>query len=129
MKQNRPTESELEILEMLWQTGSATVRQVNEYLEKNGKNVGYTTTLKMMQIMTEKGLLSRIMIGRTHFYRALIQASATRNALIERMAEMAFGGSAMKVVLQALGNNKATPEELREIRDLIDKLENEQKLS
>ena len=125
----RPTESELEILEILWQKGSATVRQVNEYLIKNGKNVGYTTTLKMMQIMTEKGLLSREMFGRTHLYRPLIQASATRNALIERMAEIAFGGSAMKVVLQALGNNKATPEELREIRDLIDKLENEQKKS
>jgi BlaI family penicillinase repressor len=127
MKMIRPTESELEILEILWQKGSATVRQVNEHLEKNGKNVGYTTTLKMMQIMTEKGLLSREMFGRTHLYLPLIQASATRNALIERMAEIAFGGSAMKVVLQALGNNKATPEELREIRDLIDKLENEQK--
>jgi predicted transcriptional regulator len=129
MKHNRPTESELEILEILWQTGSATVRQVNEELEYKGKNVGYTTTLKMMQIMTEKGLLSREMKGRTHIYSALIQAAATRNALIDRMANTAFGGSAMKMVLQALGNNKATPEELREIRDLIDKLENAQKKS
>jgi len=122
----RPTESELEILEILWQTGSATVRQVNELLEQKGKNVGYTTTLKMMQIMTEKRLLSRTMDGRTHVYTALIQAGTARNALIDRMVEAAFGGSAMKLVLQALGNHKATPDELREIRELIDKLEREQ---
>lgn len=122
----RPTESELEILEILWQTGSATVRQVNEQLEQKGKNVGYTTTLKMMQIMTEKGLLSRDMDSRTHVYTALIQAGTARNAVIDRMVEAAFGGSATKMVLQALGNHKATPEELQEIRALIDKLEKEQ---
>lgn len=122
----RPTESELEILEILWQTGSATVRQVNEQLEQKGKNVGYTTTLKMMQIMTEKGLLARAMDSRTHVYTALIQAGTVRNAVIDRMVEAAFGGSATKMVLQALGNHKATPEELQEIRALIDKLEKEQ---
>jgi BlaI family penicillinase repressor len=125
----RPTESELEILEILWQTGSATVRQVNEKLEQQGKNVGYTTTLKMMQIMTEKGLLSRTMEGRMHIYTALIQAGTARNALIDRMVDAAFGGSATKLVLQALGNHKATTEELREIRALIDELEKEQKKS
>jgi len=125
----RPTESELEILEIIWQTGSATVRQVNEQLEKKGKNVGYTTTLKMMQIMTEKGLLTRIMEGRTHIYSAIIQAGAARNALINRMIDAAFGGSATKLVLQALGNHKATPEELNEIRSLIDKLEKEHRTS
>lgn len=129
MIQKRPTDSELEILDIIWQMGSATVRQVNEELEKKGKNVGYTTTLKMMQIMTEKGLLSRSMDGRTHIYSALLQAGATRNALISRMADTAFGGSATRLVLQALGNHKATPEELREIRALIDKLENEQQRS
>jgi|WetSurSiteA1Bulk_404760.scaffolds.fasta_scaffold01134_2 BlaI family transcriptional regulator, penicillinase repressor len=123
----RPTESELEILEIIWQTGSATVRQVNELLEQKGRNVGYTTTLKMMQIMTEKGLLSRAMQGRTHIYSAMIQAGATRNAMIDRMITAAFGGSATKLILQALGNHKATPEELREIRELIEKLEKEQK--
>jgi BlaI family transcriptional regulator, penicillinase repressor len=126
MMKRRPTESELEILEILWQTGSATVRQVNEQLEQKGKNVGYTTTLKMMQIMTEKGLLSRDMDSRTHVYTALIQAGTARNAVIDRMVEAAFGGSATKMVLQALGNHKATPEELQEIRALIDKLEREQ---
>ena len=125
----RPTESEMEILEIIWQTGFATVRQVNEELEKKGRNVGYTTTLKMMQIMTEKGLLSRSMDGRSHIYSALIQAGTARNALIDRMVESAFGGSATRLVLQALGHHKATPEELREIRSLIDKLEKEQKSS
>lgn len=122
----RPTESELEILEILWEAGNATVRQVNEQLEQKGKNVGYTTTLKMMQLMTEKGLLSRSMDGRTHIYTALIQAGTARNALIDRMVDAAFGGSATKLVLQALGNHKATPEELQEIRALIDKLERDQ---
>jgi predicted transcriptional regulator len=122
----RPTESELEILEILWEAGNATVRQVNEQLEQKGKNVGYTTTLKMMQLMTEKGLLSRSMDGRTHIYTALIQAGTARNALINRMVDAAFGGSATKLVLQALGNHKATPEELQEIRALIDKLERDQ---
>lgn len=125
----RPTSSELEILEILWHTGSATVRQVNEQLEKKGRNVGYTTTLKMMQIMTGKGLLSRKMEGRLHIYMPLLQADATKDALINRMAEAVFGGSAMKLVLQALGNHKATPEELREIRELIDQLEKEQNVN
>jgi predicted transcriptional regulator len=122
----RTTDSELEILEILWKTGSATVRQVNRDLEQKGRIVGYTTTLKMMQIMTDKGILSRTMDGRTHIYIPLIQAGAARNALIDRIANAAFGGSAMKLVLQALGNNRATPEELQEIRALIDTIEKEQ---
>jgi BlaI family transcriptional regulator, penicillinase repressor len=123
----RTTDSELEILEILWETGTATVREVNEELERKGRNVGYTTTLKMMQIMTEKGLLDREMEGRTHVYRPLLQARAARNAMIDRVANAAFGGSAMKLVLQALGNHKATPDELREIKTLIAELEKEQK--
>lgn len=121
-----PTASELEILEILWQTGTASVRQVNELLEKKGKSVAYTTTLKIMQIMTDKGLLGREMNGRLHIYRPMAQASVTRNALIDKMIQAAFGGSATRLVLQALGNHKATPEELQEIRQLIDKLEQEQ---
>jgi len=81
----------------------------------------------MMQIMADKGLLTRELIGRSHLYSAIIQAGAARNALIDRMVNAAFGGSATKMVLQALGNNKATMEELREIRAMIDKLEKEQK--
>lgn len=119
----RPTESELEILEVLWENGPNTVRFVNEQLDKKGKNVGYTTTLKMMQIMTDKGLLSREMKGRMHFYNPLIQAHTTRSVLIERMVNSVFGGSTGKMVLQALGNYKATPEELKEIRKLVDEME------
>jgi BlaI family penicillinase repressor len=129
MSQKNPTESELEILEILWHSGSATVRQVNELLEQKGKNVGYTTTLKMMQIMTDKGLLSRTMDSRTHVYKPLLQAGTARNAMIDRMANAAFGGSAMKLVLQALGNHRATPEEIREIRAVIDQLEKEQDIN
>lgn len=119
----RPTQSELEILEIIWESGPATVREVNEKLELKGKSVGYTTTLKLMQIMADKGLLTRALNGRSHVYTAVIQAGAARNALIDRMVKVAFGGSATRLVLQALGNHKTTPEELREIRAFIDKLE------
>jgi predicted transcriptional regulator len=125
----RPTHSELEILEIIWETGSATVREVNEKLEKKGRNVVYTTTLKTMQIMADKGLLSRALNGRSHVYMAIVQAGATRNALIDRIVEAAFGGSAARMVLQALGNHKASAEELQEIKALISKLEKEQKNS
>jgi BlaI family penicillinase repressor len=125
----KPTPSELEILEIIWTTGPATVREVNEKLEEKGRNVGYTTTLKMMQIMADKGLLTRALNGRSHVYSALLQAGTARNALIDRMVNAAFGGSATRLVLQALGNHKATPDELKEIRALIDKLEKEQKRS
>ena len=125
----RPTQSELEILEIIWENRSATVREVNEMLEKKGRNVGYTTTLKMMQIMAEKGLLSRELNGRTHVYSALIQAGTAKNALIDRIVDTAFGGSAAQLVLQALGNHKASADELREIKALISKIEKEQKNS
>ncbi|MBN2481463.1 MAG: BlaI/MecI/CopY family transcriptional regulator [Bacteroidales bacterium] len=127
MSVSRPTESELEILGVLWKNGPNTVRFVNEQLERKGKNVGYTTTLKMMQIMTEKGMLERDISGRTHIYTPVIQASEIRSALIERLINSVFGGSATKMVLQALGNHQATTEELKEIRELIDKLEKNRK--
>ncbi|MBN1158551.1 MAG: BlaI/MecI/CopY family transcriptional regulator [Bacteroidales bacterium] len=127
MSLHRPTESELEILEVLWENGPNTVRFVNMQLERKGRNVGYTTTLKMMQIMTEKGMLSRDTSGRTHIYNPVIQASVIRTALIERLVNSVFGGSASRMVLQALGNHQATQEELREIRELIDKLEKDRK--
>jgi predicted transcriptional regulator len=123
----RPTESELEILEVLWERGPSTVRFVNEQLEQKGRKVAYTTTLKMMQIMADKGLLSREMNGRTHIYNPLIQAQAVRSALIDRLVNSVFGGSATRMVLQALGNHKATTEELQKIRELIDEIEKERK--
>jgi BlaI family transcriptional regulator, penicillinase repressor len=122
----RPTDAELEILGILWETGTATVRQVNAQLETQGKNVGYTTTLKMMQIMTEKGLLARTMEGRLHVYKPLIQSGPAKNALIDRIAQAAFGGSSTRLVLQALGHYKASREELQEIRDLLDEIEKKQ---
>ena len=127
MTLKRPTGSELEILEILWEKGPSTVRFVNGELEHKGKNVGYTTTLKMMQIMTDKNFLSREMDGRTHVYSPLIQAGTIRKDMTEKLIDSVFGGSASKLVLQALGNYKATPEELREIKDLIEKLEKKNK--
>lgn len=127
MATKNPTGSELEILKILWDNGPATVRSVNEELESKGKNVGYTTTLKMMQIMTNKGLLSREMDGRTHVYSPCIQAVAVRKDLTERLINTVFGGSASKLVLQALGHHRASPGELREIKELIKKLENKNK--
>jgi BlaI family transcriptional regulator, penicillinase repressor len=126
MNPPKPTSSELEILQVLWEHENGTVRLVNEILTAQGKNVGYTTTLKMMQIMTEKGLLTRKMDGRTHIYFPAIQANVTRDAIIDNMARSLFGGSAMKLVLQALGNHRATAAELKEIKALIAKLEKEQ---
>ncbi len=120
----RPTEAELEILQVLWTTGPASVRQVNEALH-SARGVGYTTTLKLMQIMLEKGLLLRDSSKRTHIYRAAVAQQDTRQNLLENFVDQAFGGSAMDLVLQALGSHRATPEELEEIKALIEKLENE----
>jgi predicted transcriptional regulator len=120
----KPTESELEILSILWKTGPATVRQVNDEMSRN-KTVGYTTTLKLMQIMTEKGLVARDMEGRTHIYYATARQEEAQVRMLDRLLETAFGGSASKLVLQALGNHKTSEDELKEIKDLIQKLEGE----
>ncbi|GAB3325543.1 BlaI/MecI/CopY family transcriptional regulator [Larkinella ripae] len=117
----KPTESELEILQVLWAQGPSTVRQVNELLSQT-KDVGYTTTLKLMQIMHEKGLLSRTEEGRYHIYRALVDEQATQQHLLDRFVDTAFRGSAMKLVMQALGNSKATPQELAELQRLINNM-------
>lgn len=118
----RPTESELEILSVLWRNGPSTVRTVNDIL--NGrKDVGYTTTLKFMQIMLEKGLLAREEQGRLHIYRPLVKEEEIQGKLVDRLLETAFGGSAKKLVMQALGNHEASADELMEIKALIKKLE------
>ncbi|GAB3903461.1 BlaI/MecI/CopY family transcriptional regulator [Larkinella knui] len=117
----KPTESELEILQVLWAKGPSTVRQVNEQLSQ-GREVGYTTTLKLMQIMHEKGLLSRTEEGRYHIYQALIGEEETQQHLLDRFVDTAFRGSAMKLVMQALGTSKATPQELAELQRLIHNL-------
>ena len=121
----KPTEAELEILQFLWKNGEATVKDVNEEINKR-KESGYTTTLKTMQIMFEKGLVTREKEGRGHSYSATFQKEETQQALLDKVLDTAFGGSAGKLVMQALGNKKTSKEELQKIKELIDKLEREQ---
>jgi predicted transcriptional regulator len=122
----KPTETELEILSILWKNGPSTVRFVNDEMKQN-KNVGYTTTLKLMQIMTEKGMVERVMEGRTHTYYPLARQEDTQVRMLDRLLEIAFSGSASKLVMQALGNHKTSEEELKEIKELIQKLEGDKK--
>ncbi|WP_276498533.1 BlaI/MecI/CopY family transcriptional regulator [Pontibacter litorisediminis] len=118
----KPTESELEILQVLWQHGPSTVRFVHEELSKN-KEVGYTTTLKIMQLMTEKNMLEADKSSRSHIFKPLLQEEDTQQQLLSRFLDTAFRGSASKLVMQALGNSRTSKEELDEIRNLLDKLE------
>ncbi|WP_207507725.1 BlaI/MecI/CopY family transcriptional regulator [Telluribacter humicola] len=119
----KPTDSELEILHYLWKEGPGTVRQVHEYLAAT-KEAGYTTTLKLMQIMHEKGLLQRSEEGRSHIYTAGVSEEETQQTLLDRFVETTFRGSAARLVMQALGNHKASQEELDEIRKLLNDIEN-----
>lgn len=117
----KPTESELEILQVLWDKKTASVRDVHEELAKT-KDAGYTTTLKLMQIMFEKGLVKRDSTLKTHFYQAAASREKTQKHLLGKMIDTLFGGSPSQLVMQALGNHKATPEELEEIRKMIENL-------
>jgi BlaI family transcriptional regulator, penicillinase repressor len=121
---NRPTEAEFQVLNILWEEGSQTVRFVNDRLNLN-KVVGYTTTLKIMQIMFEKGLVTRELSGRTHVYTPLFRQEEAQKYLLDRMVDSAFGGSSGKLVMRALGDYKASPEELDKIKELIKKIEEE----
>jgi len=117
----KPTESELEILQVLWKKGLATVREVHEELAAL-KDAGYTTTLKLMQIMNEKGLVKRDDSMRTHVYQAAVSKEKTQKHLLGKMIDSLFGGSPTQLVIQALGESKATPEELEKIQEMIDSL-------
>jgi BlaI family transcriptional regulator, penicillinase repressor len=118
----KPTESELEILQILWQKDMATVRDVHEELAKS-KDVGYTTTLKLMQIMHEKGLVKRDESMRTHVYQAAVNKERTQKHLLNKMIDSLFGGSSTQLVLQALGSGEqVSAEELEKIQTLIDNL-------
>ena len=117
----KPTESELEILQVLWERDQASVREVHEELLKT-KDVGYTTTLKLMQIMFEKGLVKRDDSFKTHIYQASVSKEKTQKQLLGKMINTLFGGSSADLVLQALGNHKASPAELDEIQRLLDNL-------
>lgn len=118
----KPTESELEILQILWEKGFCTVRDVHEVLEKN-KEAGYTTTLKLMQIMHEKGLVSRDTSAKTHIYRALVNQEKTEQHLVNKMIDNVFNGSAARLVMQALGGHKASKDEIESIKKYLDGLD------
>jgi predicted transcriptional regulator len=118
----RPTDAELSILRVLWQEGECTVRQVFEALRKE-REMGYTTVLKLMQIMTEKGLVKRDESERTHVYQPRLTQEQTQQQLVGDLLNKAFGGSASQLVLQALSAKPATAQELKRIRQLLDKLE------
>lgn len=117
----KPTESELEILQVLWEKDKASVREVHEDLLTT-KDVGYTTTLKLMQIMHEKGLVKRDDSFKTHIYQASVSKEKTQKHLLGKMINNLFGGSPADLVLQALGNHKASPAELEEIQQLLNNL-------
>jgi BlaI family penicillinase repressor len=121
IKQMKPTESELEILRVLWERGEATVRDVHEELSKT-KDAGYTTTLKLMQIMHEKGMVKRDESNKTHKYAPLISREKTQKQFVGKMIDTLFQGSSSQLVMQALGNHKASKVELDEIQKLIDNL-------
>ena len=112
----KPTDAELAILRVLWARGPSTVRQVAEAL---GRETGYTTALKLLQIMTEKGLVVRDEADRTHVYQAAYTQHQTQRQLVTDLLDRAFDGSAAQLVLRALSTNKASPEELDEIRKLL----------
>jgi BlaI family transcriptional regulator, penicillinase repressor len=118
----RPTDAELAILRVLWQRGPSTVRDVHEDLNRDG-TTGYTTVLKLLQIMTEKGHVVRDETERAHVYEARYSEQKTQRQLLGDLADRAFGGSAAKLVMQALSGRKTTAEELGAIREFLDRLE------
>ena len=118
----RPTDAELEILSVLWERGPSTVREVHESLSGT-KDTGYTTVLKLMQIMSEKGLVRRDERERAHVYEARLPQEQTQRQLVGDLLDKAFQGSAMKLVMHALVTNKASAKELSEIRRVLDEFE------
>jgi predicted transcriptional regulator len=121
IKNLKPTESELEILQILWNKETATVREVHEELSKT-KDSGYTTTLKLLQIMFEKGLVKRDDSNKTHIYEPAISKQRTQKQFLDKMINTLFAGSSAQLVLQALGNQKASKDELDEIQKYLDNL-------
>ena len=120
----RPTEFELAILQLLWRDGPGTVREVLHRLnDERGSEAGYTTVLKMLQIMTEKGLVERDDARRPQVYRARLSQEQTQRQLVSDLLERAFGGSAKQLVMQALAARKTSEAELTQIEKLLDKLE------
>jgi BlaI family transcriptional regulator, penicillinase repressor len=123
----RPTDAELAILRILWDRGPSTVRQVHDILGRD-RQAAYTTALKLLQIMTEKGLVERDERDRTHIYHARLSEETTQRQLVRDLVDRAFGGSSSKLVMQALASKRASAEELREIRQAIDGARNEKEV-
>lgn len=118
----RPTDAELAILRVLWERGPSTVRQVYEVLSAE-RELGYTTALKMLQIMHEKGLVQRDVTDRTHVFSATQTQVQTQRTMLDDLLDKAFGGSSLNLVMQALATRKASREELAEIRKMLDQAE------
>jgi len=117
--QIEPTKSELEILQVLWKSGPATVRSVNEQLNKERREVQYASTLKLMQLMVEKGLLRREGSGIKHIYEAAIEEEKTKSYLLDRFIETMYNGSVGSLMMQVLGNKKASAKDLDLIRQML----------
>ena len=124
-RMDRPTNAELAILRVLWKRGASTVREVHEAVARD-EEVGYTTTLKLLQIMVEKGLAGRTEEGRLHRYWAKAGESDTQRRIVADLVERVFGGSTAGLVLQALSSKPASPEELERIRALIDEAQSKE---
>jgi predicted transcriptional regulator len=122
----RPTDAELAILRVLWDRGPSTVRDVYDDLNRHAAT-GYTTVLKLLQIMIEKGLVVRDETERAHIYEARFSQQKTQRQLLSHLVDRAFGGSSATLVMQALSGRKANADELNAIRDLLDRLEGESK--
>ena len=120
----RPTPAELEILAALWELGPATVREIQEHLDRQ-RPTGYTTVLKLLQIMTDKGLVHRDVRERAHRYAPTLPRERTEQQMVGDLLDRAFGGSASRLVMRALSSRQATPEELERIRTLLDEIEGE----
>lgn len=122
----QPTRSELEILEILWTKKEARAQDVHDQLNKS-KDVGYTGTLKLMQLMHQKGLLERRREGRSHVYFPLISEAETKNTLLDKFVDATFGGSASRMMMQLLGNKKVSQREMDEIREYLDRIQEQKK--
>jgi len=118
----KPTDKEMEVLHILWQKKEVSVKEVHEKLGGEATN-GYTTILKIMQIMNEKGLVTRQKNGKLHLYKAVTSPENTKTQLLDKMINTVFQGSASQMVMSALGNGKPSKEELKEIRNYLDQLE------
>lgn len=122
-KKPEPTKSELEILQVVWKHGPSTVRFVNDQLNEQKRAVQYTSTLKLMQIMAEKGILKRDESSMKHVYTAAVEEQKFKGFLLDRFVDSLYEGSAANLMMQLLGNKKPSKEELDQIRDLLDKLD------